>query len=119
MKIHQLMLVTIMAAAFALAGCKKSGGSVDTAKLESSFKSAEPATQSSVDKAVSAIKSADYAGALAELKSVAEKAKLTPEQEQAIKDVIAQVQQALADTAKKVGEDASKAVGDLQNSLKK
>lgn len=117
MKIHHLILITIVAAAVALGGCKKSG--VDTSKLESSFKSAEPAAQTSVEKAVSAIKSADYAGALAELKSIAEKAKLTPEQEQAVKDIVAQVQQMLADTAKQAGEKASEAVGDLQKSLKK
>lgn len=117
MKIHQLILITVTAMAFALVGCKKSG--VDTSGLENSFKSAEPATQSSVEKAVSAIKSADYAGAMAELKSVAEKAKLTPEQEQAIKDVVAQLQQKVADVAKQAGEKASEAVGDLQKSLKK
>jgi len=118
MKIHHLILVAITAAAFALGGCKKASG-VDTSKLESSFTSAEPATQTSVDKAVSAIKSADYTGALAELKSLAEKAKLTPEQEQAIKDVVAQLQEMVADTAKQAGEKASEAVGDLQKSLKK
>ncbi len=118
MKIHKFILIAMTAAAFALAGCSKSS-SVDTSKLEGSFKSAEAAAQSSVEKAVSAIKSADYAGAMAELKSIAEKVKLTPEQQQAINDVVAQLQTALADTAKKVGEDANKAVGDLQKSLKK
>jgi len=117
MKINQLLLLTLVAATLALVGCQKSG--VDTASLESSFESAEPAAQSSVDKAVASIKSGDYAGAIAELKSVAEKVKLTPEQEQAIRDVVAQLQQLLADTAKQAGDKAGEAVGDLQKSLKK
>ena len=64
------------AAAMVLAGCSKSS-SVDTSKLETSFKSSEPATQSDASKAVAAIKSADYAGALTQLQSLAAKAKLT------------------------------------------
>jgi len=106
-----------MAAAFALVGCQKS--SVDTSGLESSFESAEPVAQTSVEKAVSAIKSGDYAGAMAELKSLAEKVKLTPEQQQAINDLIAQLQQKVTDTAKQVGDEANKAVDDLQKSLQK
>ena len=117
MKINQFVLTVVMAAVFALVGCKKSG--VDTASLESSFKSAEPASQSSADKAVSAIKAGDYAGAMAELNSLADKAKLTPEQQQAIKDVVAQLQQMVADAAKKAGDKASEAAGDLQKALKK
>ena len=117
MKINHIVLAVLMAAVFALVGCKKSG--VDTASLESSFKSAEPASQSSADKAVSAIKSGDYAGAVAELKTLADKAKLTPEQQQAIKDVTAQLQQLVADAAKQAGDKASQAVGDMQKALKK
>lgn len=117
MRIQQFVITAVAVAVFAFAGCSKSG--VDTSKLENSFKSAEPAAQTSVEKAVTAIKSADYAGAMTELKSLAEKAQLTPEQQQAIKDVVSQLQQMLADTVKKAGEDASKAAGDLQKSLKK
>ena len=117
MKLNQLILVAIMTVAVDLVGCKKSG--VDTSNLESSFKSAEPASQSSADKAVSAIKAGDYAGAMTELKSLGEKAKLTPEQQQAIKDMVAQLQQMVAGAAKQAGENASKAAGDMQKSLPK
>ena len=92
---------------------------MDTSSLEKSFKSTEPATQSAADKAVAAIKSADYAGALTELKALAGKAKLTPEQEQAIKDVMAQVQKAITDAAGKAAGDASKAAENMPNPLKK
>ena len=76
-----------------MSGCSKQS-SVDTASFEKSFKSAEATVQTSADKVVTAIKSADYSGALAELKTLASNAKLTPEQQQAIKDVMAQVEKA-------------------------
>ena len=101
-----LMVVTLLSA-----GCAKKS-SVDTGKLESSFQSAEPANKSAADNAVTAIKAGNYQQALADLQQLAKKAKLTTEQQQAIKDVIAQVQ-------KQVSEMANKAAGDLQKSLPK
>ena len=118
MKQRMSTLAAVVAAMFVMAGCG-SKSSVDTKPIETSFQSAEAATKSAADKSVSAIKSADYAGAVSELKSLASKAKLTPEQQQAIKDVMAQVEKALADVAAKAKEEAGKAVGDLQKSLKK
>ena len=113
-----MFLMAAMAATLALAGCGKSGG-VDPSALEKSLKSSEPATQEVADKAVAAIKSADYAGALTQLQSLASQAKLTPEQQQAVKDVMAQVQKAVADAAGKAAGEAGKAADDLQKSLKK
>ena len=125
MKITQMFLMAAMAATLALAGCGKSND-VNTSALESSFKASEPATQTVADKAVAAIKSSDYAGALTQLQSLAAQAKLTPEQQQAIKDVMAQVQKVMTDAAgKAVGDatkaagDASKATRDMPNPLKK
>ena len=118
MKMTRMFLMAAMAATLTLAGCSKSS-SVDTSAMEKSFKSAEPATQSDADKAVAAIKSADYAGALAQLQALAAKAKLTPGQQQAIKEVTAQVQKAIMDAAGKAAGDASKAAGNMPNPLKK
>lgn len=109
------IVVVALAATIVFTGCAKKG--VDTGKLESSFKSAEPATQSSVDKAVSAIKAGNYSEALATLQSVAAKAKLTPEQQQAIKDVIAQVQKQMADAANKAAGDMQKSADSMKKSL--
>jgi hypothetical protein len=112
MKITHTCWLIMLAAMLAVVGCKK-GGSVDTSKLESSFAAAPATEKSSAGKAVAAVKSGDYAAALAELKTLGEKAKLTPEQQQAVKDVLAQLQQLVADTANKAAGEVGKAVDNL------
>jgi prophage DNA circulation protein len=107
-----------MAATLAMAGCNKQGG-IDTAGFESSFKSADAAVQPTVEKVVTAVKGADYSGAMTELKTLASNAKLTPDQQQAIKDLMAQVQKAVTDAAGKAAGDATKAVKDMPNALPK
>ena len=111
MKTSRWIHTAIMAVSLTMAGCNKQGG-IDTGSLEKSLKSAEAAVQSSADKAVAAIKSADYSGAMAELKSLARNAKLTPEQQQSIKEVMAQVEKAISDTATKATGEANKAMKD-------
>ncbi len=107
---HLVWLVTLVAAlAVGLAACSKKN-EVDTAKLQKSFQTADSATQSTVNKAIVAIQSADYTEALNELKKVAGQAKLTPEQQQTVKDTIDQV-------TKMMGQKVEKAVGDLQKSI--
>jgi hypothetical protein len=117
MKTLSLFLTLVTAAAFVFVGCKKSG--VDTKPIESSFSSAEPATKSGADKAVSAIKAGDYASAMAELQKLAGQAKLTPEQQQAIKDVLEQVKAQISAAAEKAAGDAKKGMEDLQKSINK
>ena len=107
-----------MAVGLVFAGCGKKEG-VDTAGVEKSFSSAEPAAKAEVDKIVAAIKSSDYAGAVASLQKLATNAKITPEQKQAVTDLAAQVQAAFADAAKKAAGEANKAVDNLQKSLSK
>jgi hypothetical protein len=92
---------------------------VDTTQLEQSFASAEPDQKSSADNAVAAIKQANFPVAATELQRLASDLKLTPEQQQAVKDVLAQVQKAMTDTVENVATEGSKAVGDLQQSLPK
>src|SRR5258708_27691973 len=118
MKKYKWILTGIMAATLVIAGCSKKA-SVDTSAMEKSFKSAEAPAQSACDKAVAAIKAEDYNGALTNLQTPAKAAKLTPEHQQAVKDVIAQVEKAITDTAAKGTADASKAATDLPKSLPK
>jgi len=112
------VVIAMAALAMVVGGCGKKS-SVDTAALESSFKSADAATQSTADKVVTAVKSADYSGALSQLQTLAKNAKLTPDQQQAIKDVMAQVQKAISDTATKAAGEASKSLDNAAKSLQK
>src|SRR6266700_3200672 len=102
MKVTNWILTSVAAASLLVSGCSKKS-SVDTAPLEKSFASAEPANKSTADKAVANIKAGDYSGAMADLQKLSAQVKLTPEQQQAVKDVLAQVQKQLSDTAAKMG----------------
>jgi len=114
MRISAWLLTAVMATTLALVGCSKPAGgtAIDTSALETTFQSAEATVKESADKVIAAIKSADLAGAVTELKKLAEHAKLTPEQQQAIKDVMAKVQGSIANAAGKVAEGAGKMVDD-------
>ena len=118
MKAQNWVLCASLAVGVLLSGCGKSGDSgsaggtsgaapggssgataapsvkVDTSALETAFASAEAGTKSAVESAVSAIKSADYSTALTKLQGVLGSAKLTPEQESAVKSLIDQVKKA-------------------------
>jgi outer membrane protein assembly factor BamD (BamD/ComL family) len=111
MKKRVWILLAVMSLSLAVFGCGKAG-SVDTSKLVSSFKSAPPAQQSDVDQIVSAIQGGSYSQAVTDLQSLASEAKLTPQQQRAIKDTIAALQAQMTKTA-------GKAAGDLQKSLPK
>jgi hypothetical protein len=111
--------MTFTAAALVLTGCSRSGGSVDTSPIEKSFASADATLKSAADKAVAAIKGADYSSATAELQKLASNVKLTDEQKKAVNDVVAQVQKAVANLGTKAAGDANKALGDAQKSLGK
>src|SRR6266404_4014408 len=114
-------ITTTVAAIIVIAianGCG-SKNSVDTAPLEKSFATAEPASKSAADKAVSSIKGADYSGAMSQLKSLASQAKLTPAQQQAVKDTLSQIQKQITDAAAKIGSEGQKAASDLQKSVPK
>jgi len=120
MKIQHLLLTLIAAAAFVVTGCKKDGTvNVDTAQLTAAFQTAEADAKAAAESVTTAIKNADYAGAVTQLKALGDKYKLTPEQQQVVKDVIAQVQKAIEAAAGKAAAEAGKAATDLASPLKK
>jgi hypothetical protein len=136
MKIHHLLLTGTVAAALVFAsGCGKtesssgaaseSGGSagasanVDTSKFSAAFQAAAADVKPVTDAVVNAVKGADYSSAIEKLKDLGGKYKITPEQQQAVSDLLAQVQKALGGAATKATEGASKAANDLGNALKK
>lgn len=110
------LLVAVLIGALAVAGCAKKT-KVDTSKLEQSFQSADPKNKEYCDEAVTAAKKGDYAGTLAALYKLAGRAKLTSDQQLAIKDTIAQVQKVMTDAASKTSSDAQKSANDLKKSL--
>jgi len=118
MRIQLLLLWCFASLAFAISGCSKKP-EVDTAKLENSFATAEPADKSQAAKVVDAVKAGDYDAALASLKGLAQQAKLTPEQKAAIEDVTSQVQKQLSAAISKAAEGGQKALEDAKKSLPK
>jgi len=114
MKKLTVALSIIGVAAIALIGCGKSASS----RVESSFASAEPAVKEAATKAVAAVKAGNFGEAMSQLQSLAGKAN-TPEQQQAIKDLLAEVGEKLKAEAGKAVEGAQKALGDLGKTLKK
>ena len=118
MRIQLLLLWCFASLAFAISGCSKKP-EVDTAKLENSFATAEPADKSQAAKVVDAVKAGDYNAALASLKGLSQQAKLTPEQKAAIEDVTSQVQKQLSAAISKAAEGGQKALEDAKKSLPK
>lgn len=113
MKRTQYLGAIAAALAFTFSGCSKDG-SVDTSKIESSFSSSDAQGKSDVDQVVAAVKAGDFAAATAPLQKLASNAKLTPEQQQAVKDLMTQVQEKVKEAAAKVGEQATEAAKKAQ-----
>jgi len=110
------LLAPVVTATFTLAGCGKSD-SIDTSKLQKAFASSEGTVKADAAKIVDAVKAGNWADALSSLKSLASNAKLTPEQTQAIKDVIAQVQAKVTAAVQQGAKDAQKTAEDLKKSV--
>jgi hypothetical protein len=122
MKIRLSILSAIVAATMALTGCSKSDSTqakVDPSPIEKSFASAEAATKAAAEKAVEAIKKADYSAATEQLKKLLADVKLTDEQKKAINDVLSKVQNAVAEMGKKAAAEGNKALGDVQKAIGK
>ena len=122
----------LLAAALVSPGCAKKDGN-NTAKLDAAFQSASTDLQALYNEAVVAIQSADYPAALNLLNKLAAHAQLTPEQKQAVLDMIEQVKKVggaalsgatqaadkAAQDAGKAAEGATKALDDAKKLLPK
>lgn len=115
MKRHSWFWIAFLAAALVVPGCAKKE-EINTAKLEAAFQSASTDLQALYNEAVVAIQTADYAEALKLLNKLAANVQLTPEQKQAVLDMIEQVKKvggaAVSDAsaaANKAAQDAGKA----------
>src|SRR5882724_8572680 len=97
MKRSTWMLVMALGTSLTITGCGNKGR-VSTSELRSSFKSAEPAMQTLVNSAVAAVKSNNFPEALSDLQTLSHKARLTPDQQQALKDTIAAIQRKASST---------------------
>lgn len=126
------LTLTIIAglAASALTGCSKTNSgatTIDTAKVQSAFATASAVDKDEVETAIAAIKAGDYASAVTSLKQAASSVNLTPEQTQALKDLLAQAQAKLGgaaseavDKTKNAASDAAtKAADDLKKGVSK
>ncbi len=85
-------ILTLVLLGVASVGCGGSKSKVDTAKVDRSFQTAGPALKTHADKAVTALKAGDFAGAMSAFKKAAEQGQLTAEQKEAIQEVIVEVQ---------------------------
>jgi hypothetical protein len=106
-----------VAAMLVFTGCG-GGKKVDTSKLETSFASATADLKKDAQGIAAAIKSQDFATAVAELQKLNVRANLTPEQKTAIKDLVEKLQTLIAEGANKSVEKAAgqttKAIDDLK-----
>jgi hypothetical protein len=107
------MLVMALGASLAIPGCGNKGR-VSTSDLQSSFKAAEPAMQTLVNNAVAAVNSNNYPEALNDLQTLSHKARLTLDQEQALKDTIAAIQNKISSPTNKPAAEPQKLPSELQ-----
>ena len=110
-----LLLSGSMMASLALCGCGRH--KVSTSALQSNFQSADPAAQDLANQAIAAIKARDYPKAQSALQKLAHKAKMNPDQRQAILDTLAAVQYQMTNTANTATNTTSKSFMDWLKSL--
>jgi hypothetical protein len=94
MKSIALLLLLTALVASGLLGCgekAKATGKLDVSALEKTFGNSDPASKAAMLKAVSEIKAADYAAALADLGKLNKTESLSPEQRQAVNTAMQQI----------------------------
>jgi uncharacterized protein YjbJ (UPF0337 family) len=105
------LLTGCLVASFGFLGCKKQEepGPIDTSRIEQTFATSDGSVKETLGEAVDAVKAGEYSEATSLLKELAESAKLTPEQQTAVKDFLPSLQAKL----KELGEDALEGAKEL------
>ena len=93
-----LMLATIL-----VFGCSRHHG-IRTGDFAASFRTADPTVKIEADAVIKYIKDGKLPDALAELQILAKRAKLSAEQQQAVKDLIQQISAKMETDAKKAAQ---------------
>ncbi|MCS7091194.1 MAG: hypothetical protein RMN51_12995 [Verrucomicrobiota bacterium] len=110
-------LAAIFAVAFLAACSKQASSPIDPGPLERSFTNVEKPLQDAAHVAADAIRKGDYNAALAALQKLLNDARLTEEQNRTVRQLVEQLQKALADTGHRAVGEAQKSLGDLQKKL--
>lgn len=108
-----LLLTLAAGALIGLTACSKSGGSIDTAKVEAAFAAVQQADKADLQAALDALKAGNFSGALASLQKAAADVKLTPEQKSALADLVAQVKARAGEAVQQATQAASQAETNL------
>jgi len=95
-RVLTIILGSCLLAVLALAGCGRHR--VSTSALQDNFQSAEPAAQDLATNAIAAIKAGNFSEAQDDLQKLTHKAKLDPEQRQAVLDTLSAVEYQLTNT---------------------
>lgn len=109
MKTPFLTFALLAVLACAPVGCGNKD-TVDTAKVESAFATAEPGVKADFDRALAAIKAGDWSGAGTSLKQLAGNVKLTEEQKSSLSSLMEQIKAKAGEVAQQASETTSKAV---------
>ncbi len=101
-----------------LVGCDNSS-KVDTTKLEKAFAGSAGTAKENAGKVATAVKAGKWSEAAAALKELGQEAKLTAEQQAAMKDLAEQVAQKVKEAVEKGAAEAQKTAEELKKSLGK
>jgi hypothetical protein len=94
-----ILMALVLAAGFGLAGCSKTSSvpaaaqntgpaAAEVAKVEKVFASADASFRFPVDEALRIVKAGGYADALPQLRKLAANTRLTPDQKQALQELV-------------------------------
>lgn len=97
-----------------LVGCSKEESRADLADSEPAMASVDPTIKTTWDKAMTAAKANEYAGAIMLLKTIVDDPKLTPEQKAAVENAMKAVSDQMYDALNRGDAKAQQAIEELR-----